>query len=84
MTPCSFLSLFLINYLSVLVLKPPRVSTERPVPKVLAVLSQILKIFELTTTRVGIARPRVGCQFCLSQLSFLLHIIHLWTRLVSG
>ncbi|KAF5784010.1 hypothetical protein HanXRQr2_Chr11g0514581 [Helianthus annuus] len=48
--------------------------------KVLTVLSQILKIFELTTPRVGLARPRVSCQFCLLQLSFLLHSIHLRTR----
>ncbi|MFS7957338.1 hypothetical protein Hanom_Chr07g00665181 [Helianthus anomalus] len=56
----------------------------RPVAKVLAVLSQILKIFELTTPRVGLARPRVGCQFCPLLLSFLLHSIHPRTRVMSG
>ncbi|KAJ0927003.1 hypothetical protein HanRHA438_Chr04g0177801 [Helianthus annuus] len=56
----------------------------RPVAKVLVVVSQILKIFELTTPRVVLARPRVGCQFCPLLLSFLLHSIHLQTRPVSA
>ncbi|MFS7937970.1 hypothetical protein Hanom_Chr05g00434081 [Helianthus anomalus] len=48
------------------------------------VLSQIMKIFEVTMPRDGLARPRVDCQFFLLQLSFLLHSIHLRTRPVSG
>ncbi|MFS8001353.1 hypothetical protein Hanom_Chr13g01189401 [Helianthus anomalus] len=42
----------------------------RPVAKVLVVLSQIQKIFELTTPRVGLVRPRVGCQFCFFAVVF--------------
>ncbi|MFS7946713.1 hypothetical protein Hanom_Chr06g00539551 [Helianthus anomalus] len=45
-------------------------STAQPEVIVLAVLSQIHQIFELTTPRVGSARPRVGYHFCLLQLSF--------------
>ncbi|MFS7899596.1 hypothetical protein Hanom_Chr00s067869g01787701 [Helianthus anomalus] len=47
----------------------------------LAVLSQILQIIELTTPRVVLARPRVGCLFYpLLLLSFLLQRFQSWTR----
>ncbi|MFS8028889.1 hypothetical protein Hanom_Chr16g01515811 [Helianthus anomalus] len=62
-----------------LVLTRPLVSKARPMTNVLVVLSQILKIFKLTTPRVGLARPRVGCQS-----SFLLHNIQPRTRPVFG
>ncbi|MFS8026950.1 hypothetical protein Hanom_Chr16g01492691 [Helianthus anomalus] len=55
-----------------------------PMANVLFVLSQIVQILELTTPRVVLARPRVGCQFCPLLLSFLLQRFWSWTRPVSG
>ncbi|MFS7988982.1 hypothetical protein Hanom_Chr11g01041361 [Helianthus anomalus] len=43
-----------------------------------------MQIFKLTRRRVGLARSRVHCHFCLLQLSFLLPGIHSWTRPVSA
>ncbi|MFS8034141.1 hypothetical protein Hanom_Chr17g01577731 [Helianthus anomalus] len=57
-------------HISVSKILPFQLSFSRPVAKVIAALSLILQSFELTTPRVGLARPRVGCYFCLLQFSF--------------
>ncbi|MFS8001892.1 hypothetical protein Hanom_Chr13g01195651 [Helianthus anomalus] len=41
----------------------PVVSEHDPVVSIVVVLSQILRILELTTTHVGLARPRAGLSF---------------------